>query len=1218
MPLPVGYLPWSSTARSLAAAAGRACVWFMLAVALSSSASSSEAQERVGEVRGGTIPGRNPILETFGARPQRPPADEALPDFRQYVDPRLRRHTAPTGYDVPVFGASFFEAPRSIIAARRRLLRDTLGAGIPETPAHPVRQADVPEPAPSQSEIDAVAGLTDAGRLGILERHAQGQLGPAEIVRYRLLLTPGLWEQYRPPTAEEQRAIDALTDERRVDLVLRLRDGTLTPQERTLYRAFLNRFPQGAVAAGPSGAEAAALRRLSSSAREDLERRRQAGRLTAAERATYPWFAAGGALPAADEPYLDPAAPVRAAPPRPNRSPGAFLGDGDRASDARRASLRSAVRRAPRTGADPWDEVAPRDVVADGLDPSDAYALAQPLTLPTVDAFRQVADPLAAILQAVIASPPPNYELGPDDRLTLRYWSPTIEARQTTVTVDSTGGITLPAAGRVVVRGQTLAQAEATVRDRMRRNFREVEVSLTLDDLRTIQVTVAGASYFPGTYTVPAVASAFNLLYATGGPTDDGSYRRIEVRRRGATVGTLDLYRLLVTGDQTGDISLQPGDMLFIPDRSTRVAVKGLVRRPARFELAPDETIADALRFAGGTMPAGVTQRAQLTTVIPGAARVTRDVDLAAPGSGPQPQVLDGDVLEVFSVRPTVMNMVTVEGAVDQPGEYAIEPGMRVRDLIERARGLLPEAHASRADLFRHRPDDSLELLPLLLDRAMAGDPEANLALRPWDRVKVYTRAEVAWTGRRDVSVRGAVMNPGVYYRSENMRVSDLLLQAGGVTPDAAGDGLVLLHQKPDGRFAYRFLSLTRTLAEDPEHNPILQDRDVLAVYRAGEAAFAPERQIEVRGEVTAPGFYPRGEGMRLSDALRLAGGLTPSAGDAVQVTRARSDERSPVTTASVARGLANVEPDPALTDGDIVTVQGRGAFMERPILVTVRGAVNKPGPVALTSRTARLTDALQLAGGLRHDAFAEGSEFFRDPSLLATAGQRQLTAVITRLNEIVNDAAYQRELARSDVEKMRTLGASVRALIPIEVPGLGGAPAPEQATPAPGEAAASLFRRELVTEPRRLRADELAPQGNVAVNLQAAMRRPAGDEDIVLLDGDVITVPETPTTVQVVGAVVHARGVLYRPGARIDHYVQQVGGLAPDAALDRAIIVRIGGGVVEARRAREIRPGDVIVIPTQVMAQRITNRMGEIDTVLRSLTNSTILVMVAKRLLGL
>jgi polysaccharide export outer membrane protein len=833
--------------------------------------------------------------------------------------------------------------------------------------------------------------------------------------------------------------------------------------------------------------------------------------------------------------------------------------------------------------------------------------------------FEGAVDPLTQINSSLTASIPPSYQLAPGDALTVRYWSATHPAHEFRTMVDAQGALTLEQGRRLVVRGLTLAQAEDALRRQLAHLYRNVQVSLTLKELRSISVTVGGQAFSPGTYVVPSVATAFNVLYAAGGPTETGSLRRIEIRRRGRLVGLLDVYKFVTVGAEAGDVPLQPGDLIYIPARVSRVTIEGEVGSPAIFELTPQETLRDGLHFAGGVKPSAAAQHVQISTVRPSLARVLKDVDLQDNKQIAATPLYDGDLVDVFSVRDTLVNSVTVEGAVDQPGDYALAGGMRVADLLNRARGTLAEAYPSRADLYRWNPNNTLSLIPVDLDRALAGDSAANLPLVRWDRLKVYTREEVAWTGRREVTVRGAVQRPGVYYRSGNLHVRDLLLMAGGPTPDAALDRAVLLHQRGNGTYAYEFVRVGAALQGDANQDAAVQDNDILAVYRVGEAQWTPQPIVSIQGAVVAPGDYPHGENMTLSDLFKLAGGLLPGAGKRVTVAHARhpsADAAVTVVAFIPDRGRAlDPRDDLRLADGDVVTVQGTGGFKDRVETVTIRGAVNSPGPVILRGDKMRLSDAIREAGGLRPEAYPEGVEFTRTPTLIGTAGQRGLTRIISRLSDMINQSAYQREQAKSDIERIKATSAAAAPAGPLPTP--NAAPA---AAPVPSAALATqLARRDLVSAPRVLSADDLAPSGNVAVNLARALRRPGGEDDVTLMDGDTVTVPIMPTTVQVVGAVVNSRAVLFHAGEKVDYYVANSGGFTPDAARDRIVIIHTGGGLIPADKAGPLRPGDVIVVPTKVVAAKISDSHSNgLDDIFRSVTSAAVTLRLATVLLGL
>lgn len=825
----------------------------------------------------------------------------------------------------------------------------------------------------------------------------------------------------------------------------------------------------------------------------------------------------------------------------------------------------------------------------------------------SVNAFYEVADPLTQLTRNVIASATSNYQLAGGDVVTIRISSPTMTARQFERTVDSMGNLDIPGVGRVVIRGMTLEHARGAILERLQRVYKKPQVSLNLQELRTISVIVSGEVYLPGTYNVPAVATAFNILYVAGGPTRDGSLRRAEVRRQGKLVGVLDFYKYLVTGDQ-GDISLQSGDLLYIPAYQSRVAMKGEVRQPAIYELVEGETLQDALKFAGGIKSSGVNQQVQISTLDPGNARVLKTADLKEPGAAQKLVLYDGDAVDVFSLRPMLANKVTVEGAVDQPNDYALVGGMRVSDLVAMARNPLTEAYLTRAELYRWNPDNTTTLVPVNLEKALSGDKNADLLLQRWDRLKVFSREEVAWTGYRKVEVRGAVQRPGIYQASTNMHVSDLLLRVGGPTPDAHLEWAALVHQHGDGSYRYDYINLAGAMKGDADNDKVVEDNDLLTVYKIGQAQFVPDRVVTIRGSVQAPGIYPRGEGMRISELLKLAGGFKPGAVTTISIAHARKavdSVKSGVNIAKVSFDAQNrcaAGEDVVLEDDDMVTVQGTGGFVDRVQIVTVNGWVSRPGPIVLRSKTMRLSDAIHEAGGLRPEAFPEGAEFFREPSMLSSDTQRELALNISKLNDLLNANAYSRERAKSYLERIRVAGSPSDTSVQM----LGSTPPANQ--PIPESVERQLYTRELVSRPRTLEQKQLTPTGNIAVNLVEALKRPNGTDDIILTDGDTITVPERPTTILVAGAVFNGRGVLYKEGAKLDYYIAQAGGFAPDAAKDNMLIVRAGGGTIPANKIRSLSPGDFIFVPTRVQAEKVPQNSNVLESIFRNVTNTALL----------
>lgn len=834
----------------------------------------------------------------------------------------------------------------------------------------------------------------------------------------------------------------------------------------------------------------------------------------------------------------------------------------------------------------------------------------------TASALLNFVGPLDQMLGMNVYVPAPErYQLGPGDTITVRVWSPTMEARDFPVRIDASGTITLPQGNvRLVLRGMTLGQAEARIRTEIRRQIRDGDVSVTLSELRTMSVTVMGEAYLPGNYQVPAVSTLFNALYVFGGPNDNGSLRQIELRRTNGTRVILDLYNFLLRGDARGDVPLQPGDVIFIPPAVERVTVDGEVPRPAIYEVLPNEHLHDVVAFAGGAKPTGVTQRISLETVQPGVGRVLKDIDLKDLAQSNTTPVYNGDIVTISSIREEFLNRIALEGNVDQPGNYAFIPGMTVADLITKARGVLRDTYMSRADLFRENPDKSTTLIRIDLNRAMARQGAENPALQPNDRVVVYGINDVQWMGERQVDVVGAVRKPGTFYRSEGMTVADLVLQAGGLLPEAFDQRGFLQRRNPDGTVGPLLnIDFRRMLAGDAANNPVLGDHDVLTVQTVQEANYIPEQTVQIIGAVQRPGRVARGTNMTLKQLIDFVGGPLPNASDVVEIANARVATNAPRTTVRLADVLTGASDVP-LRDGDVVTLATNADIVLNPKRVILVGAVKKPGPYTVNATTDTVSGLITRAGGFMPNSFPEGAQFYRNPELLKSDFQKILAPKIEDALQIVARDEYARASAKASAEIFRLVNSgngSASTLLPL-LPGTTGT----ATTQRPNVVPPGLFSQPPVTPARPLDANDLIPGGNINVNVEKAMKRRGSPDDLVLQDGDILVIPDRPSTVGVVGAVVAPSAVLFQAGKTVGYYIDNSGGLTLDAAKDRILVIRANGLLVKANRGTRINLGDLVWVPTKVMAEKLTDKAAEIDAATKNISAGAIVLAVIRSIL--
>ena len=354
----------------------------------------------------------------------------------------------------------------------------------------------------------------------------------------------------------------------------------------------------------------------------------------------------------------------------------------------------------------------------------------------------------------------PDYVLGPGDHLNILLWGGVQESYQ--IEVDRNGAIALPRLGVVQVWGLTIDQAQRLLQQRFSEFYSDFRMAVTLGKLRTNLVYVVGEARQPGAYTVSSLSTIINALFASGGPTKNGSLRRIQLIRQGQRPRMLDLYSFLLQGDKSQDHMVQSGDTILVPLIGPVAGVAGNVKRPAIYEIDPQTTLRRLLELAGGVTPLGYLQRVQVERPVANAKKVVLDVDLqaprpqATPGDVWQTRILDGDLVRVFSIITRLENLVQLEGHALRPGTYELKPGMRLRDVLPSYDLLLPEPYLDYAEVVRYiGPDLRRTIVPFNLGAMLAGDPTHNLALHPRDIVRVFARADFVR------STAGAYLWPG-------------------------------------------------------------------------------------------------------------------------------------------------------------------------------------------------------------------------------------------------------------------------------------------------------------------------------------------------------------------------------------------------------------------------------------------------------------------------
>ncbi|MEN6643660.1 MAG: SLBB domain-containing protein [Armatimonadia bacterium] len=757
---------------------------------------------------------------------------------------------------------------------------------------------------------------------------------------------------------------------------------------------------------------------------------------------------------------------------------------------------------------------------------------------------------------------PPNYLLGPGDTLALSVWSRDFEQVKQTLTVSPEGFVVLPQVGRVTAAGQTLEQLRQGLTQSYARLFVDPAVTLVVSEQRTVEVYVTGDAVRPGKYALSGMATVLTALYAAGGPSDIGSFRTIRLNRVGQKPVEIDLYDYLLTGRRDSDIVLAPGDSIFVPPVAGEVGLTGELRRPARYELKPGMTVAQALELAGGLKPSGYAPTLHLWRADKQAKWALSMLDAADPQSADLKQVVrDGDLIIVKRILPTGQNTVELMGAVKRPGYYPVVEGVTVSSLLRSAEGLRWDAHMGTGVVRRMDYDRHYQIITFNVSEQMYGKNPPVIPLEPKDEVEVFVQSAVE--PAQEVRVEGAVANPGTYPYAGQMRISHLILQAGSLLPEAYVDRAELLRLTPDQKYEIIPVNLKAALLGGTA-DVLVQRGDILKVSKLSEA-LAPQ-EVQIAGFVRNPGNYTRREGMKVSDLIFAAGGLKPGAGPKVEVIPGHF-EGTPKPVALTLQGGEDkftLEPDMLVQVGDSVTVDGRGEFKERADLAVLAGRVAQPGSYAIKRAGQQgytVYDMIRDGGGVLADANPNGIVVYRRRD--ASIGQAQ-NEDLTKILQSVNRETAQQKPLQVD-QQAQAMSASVAS-------GLTALVSPSATS--------------IVLPPRAVTPEDYVMAIPISGNKLLASEGKEGN--LELEPGDNVVVPRRVNTVTVLGAVPRSGAVPYVGGERARLYITEAGGYREDAASERMVVVHQNGSAAPIKLSAEIEPGDIIVVPTKHIVRTV------------------------------
>lgn len=473
---------------------------------------------------------------------------------------------------------------------------------------------------------------------------------------------------------------------------------------------------------------------------------------------------------------------------------------------------------------------------------------------------------------------PVNYQLGPGDELVIDVYG--YSEADFRPLVSKEGSINIPNIGIIYVNGLTIEQAAAKIKAKLATIYSGIKngttsVVVNVGRIRSIKVTIMGEVQVPGTYTLPSLATVFNALYSSGGPTDNGSLRTIEVFRNNKLIDSLDVYEFLMHGDQTHNIRLMDQDIIRVPVYIKHIELEGQVKRPGIYELKSNETLQNLLTYAGGFTDSAYKDLIHVVRLTTKEKQI-QDVSYQE-FSTFIPQ--SGDVDHVSTILDKFSNRVSIEGAVYRPGSYQLTDGMSLKNLINKAEGLREDAFLSHGYIVRQNRDLTTSVVQFNVASILDGN-QADILLKKEDIVHIYSIFDLR--DQYTVSIAGDVRDGGKYKYSDSMTLEDLIMRAGGLSQGASHDRIEVSRRFNDSSHAGTYKAqiahvFSEAVDEDLKSKAssfVLKPYDIVAVRQ--EPGFTTQKQVRIEGEVKYPGIYTLTyKNERISDLIKRAGGLT-------------------------------------------------------------------------------------------------------------------------------------------------------------------------------------------------------------------------------------------------------------------------------------------------------------------------------------------------------
>ncbi|ELA8064170.1 SLBB domain-containing protein [Vibrio parahaemolyticus] len=743
---------------------------------------------------------------------------------------------------------------------------------------------------------------------------------------------------------------------------------------------------------------------------------------------------------------------------------------------------------------------------------------------------------------------PADYTVGAGDEIVIQLFGK--ENTTHRLRVNRAGIVNFPSLGPVQVAGMTFSDVRDSLNQRVKEQMIGVRSDISLGEMRTMQVFVMGDAYKPGAYTVSALTTISQAIYYSGGFSESGALRNVQLKRHGQVIRKLDMYDLLLKGDARNDIRLLPGDMVFIGALGNTISIDGEVNRPAIYEIKPGETYKQAIQMAGGFTANAYSDQIEVKRYAAKGARDALTLNFSQ-SHDQQTKVKDGDAVNVLKKNEELTRYVQIEGDVRHPGFIEWKSGLRVADLFQSVdTSFNSTADVNYAIVVREiNPQRDIEVYQVNLANAiLSPTSKDNLKLNSRDRVLVFNRFNNedldTLADQETVTKAKTLEQAQLQAQQEQLKEQEVMSSSVAVSSAAP-----LEKDSKQPKIVFRGKEITKDDFEALKQNTrrTLLAPVLLQLQQQSRLGLAPQI-AEVFGEVKYPGRYPITPRMTISTLIEAAGGLTYNAftinAELARMVINSKDERASIDVERIdlRQAIQGSTADDAIIVGrDRLNILGK-PNVKLQSTVTLQGEVRFPGTYTVRQGET-LGELLERAGGLTEFAHPQGAIFTREALRL----QEQKL-----LNQYAAD--MRAETAKKTFRADSNMGSVISD--------------PDKTLKFVEEASRSKALGRMVVQLNRILKDERSA-------------------DFMLEDGDFLFVPTFRNTVSIMGEVQVPITYLLDNKLDVDDYLNKAGGAKKQADEDRIFVVRADGSVYKptsgywfGNNHEELKAGDTIVVP--------------------------------------